>query len=169
MSIVHIAFLVEIVEELRGEGALARAPLTPVGCHWICPHKERGWLCQAFGSADSALQCWNAPSNPHGKTPTWLALSRGVGSFMSTMPTPALSIQVPNSSSKILANRFKSSYLLGRPMAYSDRLWLSIKKEPSSWVEWPWRCWGGRATSRMTRQHEWPKYMSIFVYNYHNY
>ena len=33
MSIVHIAFLVEIVEELRGEGALARAPLTPVGRH----------------------------------------------------------------------------------------------------------------------------------------
>ena len=29
MSIVHIAFLVEIVEELRGEGALARAVAHP--------------------------------------------------------------------------------------------------------------------------------------------
>ena len=128
MYIVHIAILVEIVEELRGGAFAPFNPPSHVGRHWICPHKERGWLCQAFGSADSALQCWNAPSNPHGNTPTWLALSRDVGSFMSTMLTSALSIQVPNSSSKISGWPVQIYTFFSRPMAYSDRLWLSIKK-----------------------------------------
>ena len=55
-------------------------------------------------------------------------------------------------------------------MAYSDRLWLSIKKK-NPVVEWSGHggAEGGRATGKMTRQQEWPKYMSRFVYNYHKY